>query len=152
MEKSRPPTLKAPLIGSGDRLVVPAQQSAHNLANDQPDRIGAEHGDDRHGVKPFDDRAFEQKPDQTHDDRCCQDPGPSAKPVLAAEIDCVGAEQDQFAMREIEDAHHARDHAEPKHDQHHDGGESEDIERKFNREIHSLSYAAQSDGRELLDR
>ena len=58
------------------------------------------------------------------------------KPVLVAEIDGVGAEQHEFAMGEVEDAHHAGDDAEAEHDQHHHRGEGGDVEREFDREIH----------------
>ena len=95
---------------------------------------------------------FEHQADQRQHDRRCHDAGPGGKPAALEQIDRVGAEQDELAVGEIEDAHHAGDDSQPEHDQHHHRDEGQHVERKFNREIHSLSYAAQSDGRELLDR
>ena len=51
----------------------------------------------------------------------------------------VGAEQDELAVGEVEDAHHARDHAETRDHQHDDGAEADDVERDAGDVFHDAS-------------
>ncbi len=44
----------------------------------------------------------------------------------------IGPEQDELAMSKVEDAHHARDHAEAKHDQHKDCAVCKNVEKEWN--------------------
>ena len=50
-----------------DRQIQPADQTADDLADDEPERVGAEHRDDRRGIKSPDDGALQDKPQRADD-------------------------------------------------------------------------------------
>ena len=117
---------------SADRLrhrqIEPADQPAHALADDQPKRIGPEHGHDGRGVEAPDDERFEHETERADQKRRGDHPGPDREPVAVGQIGDVGAEQNELALREVEDSHHAGDDSEPQHDQNDDRAETQDLE------------------------
>ena len=60
------------------------------------------------------------------------------------QIHRVASEQDELAMGEIEDAHHAGDHAEAEHDQHEDRAVGEDVKEKSDSTAHRMRSAKQA--------
>ena len=122
----------------GDRLVVAAEQAAHDLADDQADGIGAEHGDDGRGVETADHQPFQHQADQRQHHGRRHDAGPGGQPAALEQIDGVGAEQDELAVGEIEDAHHAGDDSQPEHDQHHHRDEGQHVEGELDGCFHLL--------------
>ena len=58
--------------------------------------------------------------------------GPDRQAAAVQQVHRVGPEQDELAMGEVEDAHHAGDDAEPEHDQHEDRAVCENVEKEWN--------------------
>ncbi len=100
-----------------------AEQPTNDLPDYQSDGISPKHCDDRRGIEAPDYEALHDQSEQPDDDRRREYAEPQAQPGRSGKINGVGAEQDKFAVREIEDAHHAGDDAEAQHDQHHHGTE-----------------------------
>ena len=61
VEKCMVPILTEPPSGSGTDMYKTADQAADDLADDEPERIGAEHRDDRRGVESPDDGPLQDK-------------------------------------------------------------------------------------------
>src|SRR5262249_33342583 len=66
---------------------------------------------------------------------------PNWQPVTVNKICDIGAEQHELAMGEIEDAHHARDNAEPQDHEDDDGPESQNFEGGVQHAFHAVSPA-----------
>ena len=121
-------------LGHGE--IEAADQAAHGFADDQAERIGAEHGDDRRGVEAADDQRFQHEAERADDEGRGDHAGPDRQALGVGEIGDVGPEQDELALREIEDAHHAGDDPEPQHDQDDDRAKAQDLERRDERVSH----------------
>ncbi len=122
--------------GIGHRMVQAADEPAHALADDEADGVGAEHGDDRLRVEEPDDAALEGEPDERDRERRDHHARPDRIAVAVGEVDGVGAQQEELSVGEIEDAHHARDHAEAGDHQHHDGAEAREVEADADDVLH----------------
>src|SRR5947209_280709 len=106
---------------SADRLrhrdIEAADQAANAFSDDQPESIGPEHRDDWRRVEAANNERFEGKAERAHQDRRCYHSRPDWQAMAIGEICDVAAEQDELALREIEDPHHAGDDPEAQHDQ-----------------------------------
>jgi hypothetical protein len=126
--------------GAADRLghrdVEPADQPAHGLADDQAKRIGAEHGDDGRGVEPPHHATLDHEPKRADRKRRRHHADGDRQARAVDEIGDVGAEQDEFTLREIEDAHHAGDDAKSQHDEDDDRAEAQNLEQCNEQRIH----------------
>src|SRR4030095_3178435 len=114
--------------GIGHRVVETADEPAHALTDDEADGVRAEHGDDRLGVEEPDNAALEREADEGHHERRGHHASPYRIAVAVCEVDRVGAEEQELPVGEIENPHHARDHAETGDHQHHDGAEAHEVE------------------------
>ena len=66
-------------------------------------------------------------------------PTQTGRPAVK-QVHGIGAEQDELAMSEIENAHHAGDHTEAEHHQHEDGAEKrEHVEDDADDVLHGYS-------------
>src|SRR6267154_5519229 len=117
---------------SGNRLrhrpVEPPDQRSDHLSNDQSKCVSAEHGDDRRRIKSPDDQTFEHETERAHDERGRYHSEPDRQAEAVGEVSDIGAKQNELALREVEDTHHAGDDAEPKDDQNHDRAETQYLE------------------------
>ena len=64
-------------------------------------------------------RPMEVKADKRKHERRCHDPQPQGQRALVKEVKRVSTEENKLPMGEIENAHHAGDHSETEHDEHH---------------------------------
>ena len=133
-----------------DRQIQSADQAADDLADDEPERVGAEHRDDRCGIKSPDDGPLQDKSQRADDKGRRQHSKPDRQARAVDDIGDVGAKQDELALREVEDAHHAGDDPEPQHDQDDDRAETQDLEQCDEQIIHAVSPAPLSHGVRLL--
>ena len=124
-----------------DRQVQPADQTAHDLANDEPQSVSAEHRHDRCCVKSPDDGPLQKKSECADDKGRSQHSEPDRQTRTVDDIGDIGAKQDELALGEVEDAHHAGDDPEPQHDQDDDRAETQDLEQCDEQIIHSVSPA-----------
>ena len=83
IEKSRPATVNTPETGSGIDFVVAAEEPAHDLADYQADRVGAQHRDDRRGIEAADHRALEHEAEQRQHERGGHDARPQGQRALS---------------------------------------------------------------------
>ena len=95
------------------------EKPANDLADYQPDREGAQHRHDRIGIESTDHCALEDEADESNHTRRNNDPQPQGQCAFVKEVNSVSAEENEFPMGEIENAHHAGDHSQTKHDEHH---------------------------------
>src|SRR5450631_3576029 len=126
---------------SGDRLrhrpVEPPDQRSHDLSNDQSKCISAEHGDDRRRIKSPHDQTFEHETERAHDERGRYHSEPDRQAEAVGKVGDIGAQQNELALREVEDTHHAGDDAEPKDDQNHDRAETQYLENRDDQISHA---------------
>ena len=90
----------------------------------------------RRAVQPH-DQPFEHQSERPDHERRRDHAGPDRQAGGVGQVGDVGTEQDEFALREVEDAHHAGDDPEPQHHQHDDGPEAQDFEQGGEQVFHS---------------
>ncbi len=110
--------------GNADRGV--AEDAGDQADQEQAQPPGGEHRVDHAAVEEADQRALDQHADRAHDQRGDHQHGdPDVDPLLRREDRGIAAEHQEFAMREVDDPHHAEDDGEPDADQ----GEARDGEK-----------------------
>src|ERR1700675_4462302 len=131
---------------SGDRLghrsAEPPDQRSDHLSNDQSKRVSAEHGDDRRRIKSPHDQTFEHETERAHHERGRYHSEPDRQAQAVGEVGDIGTQQNELALREVEDTHHAGDDAEPKDDQNHDRAETQYLETRDDQISHGLPPAS----------
>ncbi len=125
--------------GIGHRVVEATDEPPHALADDEADGIGTEHGDNRLSVEEPDHATLEREADERHHERRGHHAGPHGITVAVREVDGIRTQQQELSVGEIEDPHHARDHAEAGDHQHHDGAEAREVEADADDVLHGCS-------------
>ena len=116
-----------------DRSVLTAEQATNGFPDHQSNCVSPKHRDDRRGIEAPDYDALHHQAHQANDDRRGEDAEPETEPGRGRKIHRIGAEQHEFAVSEIKDAHHAGDDTETQHDQNHHGTERGDVEDQCHR-------------------
>ena len=124
-----------------DRDVEAADQAANDLPDDQPERIGSEHRDNRRCVKSPDHQPFQHKAQRADRERSEHHSEPDRRSRVMHDIGDVCAEQNEFPLGKVEDAHHAGDDAKSEHDQNDDRAKTYDLEQCDEQIIHTASPA-----------
>src|SRR5262249_32011281 len=98
------------------------------------------HGDDGVGIEAPDNQTLENEANRRHHEWCREHAEPNRQAGAVNEIRGVGAEQNELAMGEVEDAHHAGDDAESQHYEDNDGPAAQDSEGGVQRAFHALTF------------
>src|SRR5262249_40612882 len=97
--------------GFGHRFVMSSEKCPYRLPDYETNRVGSENSASRRSIEAPDEGPLDDETKEADDDWSKRNSPPGVVPCIGDHKHGEATEQDEFAMCEIEDAHHASDDA-----------------------------------------